>query len=130
MGTVASVILVSLTIGILSPIAALLAAFVLGSVSVLVVPMILAAFIMLGTGFWVGRTSAGGGLLSAAVMGSIVGVGVPLVMLLFRVFDQDPANIAWALVVFTVAGVVLASIGGLLGVRHRERVPAASGIQE
>lgn len=120
-GTIISVILVSLALGILSPVAALFA--ILFSEFALVVPMIIAATIMLGTGFWVARGTAGGGILSAAVMGSIVGVSVPLVLLLFffEGSDQDQTETALALVIFTGAGVLLASIGGWLGVRRRQR---------
>jgi hypothetical protein len=123
-GAIASVILVSLTVVILSAIALVFAIFVFESGFVLVVPMIIAAAIMLITGFWVGRASVGGGFLGAAVMGSIVGVSVPLLLSFLGVFDKDPANIAWALFVFTMASVVLASIGGWFGVRRRERVTA------
>lgn len=123
-GTIASVILVGLTVTILSPIAAILALFVFESAFVIIVPMIIAASIMLATGFWVGRRSVGGGFLGATVMGSIVGVSVPLILLFFGGLDQDLANIAWALVVFTSAGVLMASIGGLLGVRRRYRASA------
>lgn len=118
-GTIVSVILVGPTIAILTPIAALLALFVFDSVFVLVVPMIIAAFIMLATGFWVGKRSVGGGFLGASVMGSIVGVSVPLILLFFGGLDQDLANVVWAFVFFTGMGVLLASVGGLLGVRRR-----------
>lgn len=121
MGTVISLILVSLMLTIVMAIALLFA--VLGTERALLVPPLLAASVMLGTGFWVGRTSAGPGHLDAAVMGSIVGVSVPLVLLLVGGMDRDRANVAWALVVFTGAGVLLASIGGLLGARRRRLVP-------
>jgi cation transport ATPase len=120
-GTIVSVILVSLTMIILFPVALLL--IILTELLVLfLAPFFISALIMFIMGFWISRKSATGSILGAAIMGSIVGVSVSIVLLIFGGLERDIGNLAWTLLLFTGSGVLLASIGGWIGLARRSPV--------
>jgi len=120
-GSLISTLLVAFSLIILWAVALLLS-ILHNSLLLMFSPMIIAAFTMLATGYLVGRKSVSGGFLSATIMGSIVGVMIPLIFLLMGAFENDLDEAALAFVVFTGAGVVTASIGGLAGARRNYQV--------
>lgn len=120
-GALLSVLVIGAAHIFLVPIAAILVILEVVPPAVLIAPTLLSALTMFVMGLWVSKRSEASGVLTATVAGSIVGVGVPVVLLVFAGLDRDLANVAWAFTVFTATGVVMASIGGWVGVRQRQR---------